>query len=129
MSIYEYSGVSVCKGLLPKLTVFPADTIPSRHPNLRITVVPAIYMHPQCILLRLIVVDNLRPLNDAVGSEVAARCSTEKGSDVLPPHEVGARVAVYILEWGSICFVLADEVVGSVFGDYAGAVGLDVATV
>lgn len=83
-------------------------------------------MHPQHILPRLIIEQHLRPLNNPIGAQVARPLARQQRANVGPLHEVGRRVAVDVGEGAAARFVLADEVVGAVFFDQAGAVRLEV---
>ena len=69
-------------------TVFPADRIRRRHSNLGITVIAAIGMHPHDILARLVIVQYLGPLDDAVRAQVAASRTREKSTLITPLHKI-----------------------------------------
>jgi hypothetical protein len=65
-------------------------------------------MHPEDILLGSFVVDNFGALNDTVGAEIAGAGTRQQSADVGPFDQIGAAVAVDVLEVGSVRFILAN---------------------
>ena len=65
-------------------------------------------MHPQNILFRALVVNDLRSLNDTIRAQVARALSRQQRAFVLPLDEVGRRVAVDVLERRSTGLVLSN---------------------
>jgi hypothetical protein len=109
-----------------KLTVLATNLIPRRDPDLGIAIVAAIGVHPQDILARLVVVDDLWPLDDAVRTKITAGAARQQRPLVFPTHQVRRREAVNVGKGRPAGFVLTDQVVSAVHFDNAGAVRIEV---
>lgn len=110
-------------------TVLAADRVPFGNANAGIAVVAAVDVHPHDILARLVIVDDLGALDDAVRAEVAGRGPREQSALEGPSHQIGGGVAVDVLEGRAARLVLADQVESVVDADDAGAVGVEMIAV
>ncbi len=111
-------------------TVFPADRIPRGDADLGLAVATAVDVHPEDVLARLVVEEDLGALDDAIGAEVAgALAARQQRALVRPPHEVRRREAVDVGEGRAALLVLADQVEGAVHADHAPAVRVEMLAV
>lgn len=109
--IHEQSHIPTLKIQRPKAPLvlkLPANSIPSRDTDFRIAVVTAVNVHPKYVLLRGLVVNDLRALDDAVRSKIARAGAREQSTFVFPFHEVLTGVAVDVLESRAVRLVFAD---------------------
>lgn len=118
---------SLDRGSSQKPTILPTNRIARRNTNLRLSIIAAVNMHPQHILPRPLIEQHLRPLDNAVRSQIGTpRPARQQRPLISPPHQVRRRVAVDVLERGAAALVLADHVICSVDADHACAVGVEV---
>lgn len=107
--------------------IVATDRLGRRDANLGLGVVAVVYVHVHHIIASLVVVDDLGALHHAVRAEISRRGLGEQSILKFPVNEIRRRVAVDVLKWRSVCFVLSHHVVGLSDVDDAAAMCLDVA--
>lgn len=113
----------------PQVLIPPADRIARSNSHPGLPVVAAIHVHPQHVLPRLVVVNHLGPLHDAIRPQIPRTLARQQRTRERPLHQVLRGVAVDVGEGVTAAFVLANHVVGAVLDDEARAVGLEVLAV
>ena len=113
----------------PNILVFSADGISRGHCDAGLAIAAAVHVHPEHILLGLVIVDDLGSLDYAVGPEISRAGSRQEGANEGPLHEIGRRVAVDVGEGVAATLVLANHVVCAIHHDQTSAMRLQVFTV
>lgn len=68
-------------------------------------------MHVQHVLLGALVVNDLRPLHDAIRPKITRTLPAQQRAFVFPFDEVGGGVAIYILECRAVRLVFTDPAI------------------
>jgi hypothetical protein len=91
-----------------QVPVLSTHSIARRDTNLGFLVIRTINVHPQHVLVRRFVEDDLWSFDNAIGTCVAGVGARQECAFVGPFYEVGGGVAVYVCEGCAVCFVFSN---------------------